>query len=96
MKSHYEIVKRPIVTEKSSNQNEELNKVFFEVANSANKIEIKRAIEQIFETEVVNVNVRWVKGKKKRLGKNEGKRADKKRAIITLAEGKRIDILSTF
>ncbi len=96
MKSPYEIVKCPIVTEKSSNQNEELNKVSFEVAYSANKIEIKRAIEQIFETEVVKVNVRWVKGKKKRLGRNEGKRADKKRAIITLAEGKRIDILSTF
>ena len=96
MKSPYEIVKCPIVTEKSSNQNEKLNKVSFEVANNANKIEIKRAIEQIFETEVVKVNIRWVNGKKKRLGRNEGKRADKKRAIITLAEGKRIDILSTF
>ncbi|MGA1869062.1 MAG: 50S ribosomal protein L23 [bacterium] len=96
MKSPYKIIKSPVVTEKSSNQNEELNKVTFEVSADSNKIEIKRAIEQIFETEVVRVNTKWIKGKMKRLGRNEGKRADRKRAIVTLAEGKRIDILSTF
>jgi len=96
MKSVYEIVKSPVVTEKSSHQNENLNKVTFLVDARANKIEIKRAIEQIFSTEVVKVNTRWIKGKVKRLGRYEGKRADKKRAVVTLAEGKRIDVLTTF
>jgi len=96
MKSVYEIIKSPVVTEKSSSQNENLNKVTFLVDAKANKIEIKKAIEQIFSTEVVKVNTRWVKGKVKRLGRYEGKRADKKKAVVTLAEGKRIDVLTTF
>ena len=96
MKSVYEVIKSPVVTEKSSMQNENLNKVTFLVEGTANKIEIKRAVEKIFDTEVVKVNTRWIKGKVKRLGRYEGRRADKKRAIITLAEGKKIDVLSTF
>ena len=85
MKSPYDIIKRPIITEKSM-QNVE-NKVYvFEVAKDANKIEIGRAIEEIFGVKVAKVNTINVLGKEKRMGVHSGYRADWKKAIIRLTD----------
>jgi len=85
MKSPYDIIKRPVITEKSM-QNVE-NKVYvFEVAKDANKIEIGRAIEEIFGVKVAKVNTINVLGKEKRMGVHSGYRADWKKAIVRLAD----------
>ena len=85
MKSPYDIIKRPVITEKSM-QNVD-NKVYvFEVAKDANKIEIGRAIEEIFGVKVAKVNTVNVLGKQKRMGVHSGYRADWKKAIVRLAD----------
>ncbi|MCD8048031.1 MAG: 50S ribosomal protein L23 [Clostridia bacterium] len=81
----YDIVKRPIVTEQSMDQMAE-RKYTFEVDPSANKIEIKNAIEEIFGVTVESVNTMNMVGKPKRMGRFEGKRADWKKAVIKLTE----------
>lgn len=92
MKSAYEIIERPLVTEKSM-AGAEQGKYTFRVNKNANKIEIARAIEQLFNVKVDSVNTISVKGKKKRLGRHpEGKTADWKKAIVTLKSGYRIEI----
>lgn len=93
MKSSYEIIKKPILTEKSTSQRKILNKVFFEVDKHANKIEIKQAIEDIFNAKVTKIAVVNIHGKKKRVGIHEGKRPDRKKAIVTLLEGETIELL---
>jgi large subunit ribosomal protein L23 len=85
------IIRRPLITERASQLQEESNKHLFEVRGDANKIEIKRAVEEIFEVEVVKVNTTSVRGKLKRLGRFQGRRSNWKKAIVTLAEGQRID-----
>jgi large subunit ribosomal protein L23 len=87
----YNIVKRPLVTEKTNIQKEVGNQVTFEVDSNANRIEIKRAIEQIFNVKVVKTRTVNVKGKVKRRGRILGKRKDWKKAIVTLMPGERID-----
>lgn len=87
----YNIVKRPLVTEKTNIQKEVGNQVTFEVDSRANRIEIKRAIEQIFNVKVVKTRTVNVKGKVKRRGRILGKRKDWKKAIVTLMPGERID-----
>ena len=85
MKSPYDIIKRPVITEKSM-QNVE-NKVYvFEVAKDANKIEIGRAVEEIFGVKVAKVNTINVLGKEKRMGVHSGYRADWKKAIVRLED----------
>ena len=85
MKSPYDIIKRPVITEKSMQDVE--NKVYvFEVAKDANKIEIGRAIEEIFGVKVAKVNTINVLGKEKRMGVHSGYRADWKKAIVRLAD----------
>ena len=92
MKSPYEIVRRPMVTEKSM-AGAALSKYTFEVAPEANKIEIRQAVESIFNVKVRDVHTMMVKGKKRRLGRHpEGKTADRKKAIVTLKPGQRIEI----
>lgn len=86
-----DIVIRPVVTEKSVSLMQE-NKYVFKVALSANKIEIKKAIEEIFRVKVVNVNTVRVNGKTKRMGRYEGKTSDYKKAIVQLAEGDSIEV----
>ncbi|MCX7796056.1 MAG: 50S ribosomal protein L23 [bacterium] len=81
-----DIVLRPIISEKSS-MLRELGKYEFVVSPFANKIEVKRAIEEIFGVEVENVNIIKQKGKKKRMGIFEGKTSGYKKAIVTLKEG---------
>lgn len=92
MKPLHQIIKRPLITEKSSQLREEGQVVAFEVARDANKIEIKQAIEKAFEVKVESVNTVLMAGKPKRVGRNFGKRSNWKKAYITLAEGNDIDL----
>ncbi len=91
MEEFYNVIKKPLVTEKSNRQKESQNQYVFEVDRRANKIEIKRAVEQLFKVKVECVNVSSVHGKVKRLGRNTGKRPDWKKAVVRLREGNRID-----
>lgn len=87
----YSIIKRPLVTEKTNIQKEVSNQVTFEVDSRANRIEIARAVEQIFNVRVAKTRTANVKGKVKRRGRIMGKRKDWKKAVITLMPGERID-----
>jgi large subunit ribosomal protein L23 len=87
----YDIIKRPLITEKTSIQKEAANQVSFEVDRRANRVEIKRAIEKIFNVRVSSVKTMQVKGKIKQRGRIVGKRKDWKKAIVTLLPGERID-----
>ena len=87
----YNIIKRPLLTEKTNIQKEDFNQLTFEVDRQANRIEIKRAIEDIFKVRVAAVKTMQVKGKVKRRGRLLGKRKDWKKAIVTLMPGERID-----
>ena len=91
MKNPYEIVKRPIITEKTTQLIEE-RKYTFEVAKGANKIEIKEAVEKIFEVKVLAVNTINVRKKRRKVGKYEGLRPAVRKAIVTLAEGQKLDV----
>ena len=87
----HEIIIRPLVTEKTSIQKELYNKVSFEVDRRANRIEIRRAIETIFNVRVSGVKTMQITGKTKQRGRVVGKRRNWKKAIVTLMPGERID-----
>lgn len=90
-KTAYDIIRKPIITEKSMNASAD-KKYTFEVAGSANKIEIKQAVEEIFGVKVEKVNTMNVLGKFKRMGVHVGKRPDWKKAIVKLtADSKTIE-----
>ena len=89
--SQYDIIRRPLITEKTSIQKETANQLTFEVDRRANRIEIRRAIERIFNVRVATVRTMQVKGKVKQRGRIVGKRRDWKKAIVTLRPGERID-----
>jgi large subunit ribosomal protein L23 len=91
MKPLHQIIKKPLVTEKSSLQKDAAQVVAFEVALDANKIEIKQAVEKAFNVKVAGVNTCVVAGKTKRVGRSIGKRSNRKKALVTLAEGSTID-----
>jgi large subunit ribosomal protein L23 len=90
------LIKRPLVTEKATLMNEDLNKYVFEVDINANKIEIAKAIEEKFNVKVDNVRTIRMKGKTKtqftKKGRSVGKRPDRKKAIVTLKEGFTLDL----
>ena len=90
-KSAFDIIKSPVVTEKASLASEH-NQVVFKVAMDASKPEIKSAVEELFKVKVTGVNTMVQKGKVKRFRGQIGKRADVKKAVVTLAEGNSIDI----
>ena len=91
MKTVYDVIRKPIITEKTMGLMEE-KKYTFEVAADANKVEIKKAIEEIFGVKVASVNVMNVLGKYKGMGVHVGKRPDWKKAIVTLkADSKTIE-----
>ncbi len=87
----YQIIKRPLVTEKTTLA-KEANKYHFEVDRRANKIEIGQAVEKLFKVKVVNVRTMNMAGKKKRVGRVLGRKRDWKKAIVTLAPGSSIEI----
>ena len=88
---NYDIVKRPLLTEKTNIQKEMSNQISFEVDRRANRVEIKKAVENIFNVKVSGVRTMQIKGKVKRRGRIVGKRRDWKKAIITLMPGERIN-----
>jgi len=81
------------MTEKSMQQKEELNTVTFEVARNANKVEIRQAVERVFNVKVADVRTTSMQGKWKRMGRFEGQRSDWKKAIVTLAPGHKIELV---
>lgn len=88
----HDIIKRMVVTEKSTILRDEGNKYVFEVDRRANKIEIAKAVEKLFKVQVVNVRTMNYQGKRKRLGRIIGERRSWKKAVVTLAPGNRIEI----
>jgi len=91
VKDHRDVIIRPVISEKSYGLLDQ-NKYTFVVHKSANKTEIKIAIEKIFDVKVVNVNTQNRPGKRKRRGYVVGKRPDIKRAIVTLRAGDEIEL----
>ena len=89
--SAYDIILSPVITEKSSMASE-ANQVVFKVRRDATKPEIKAAIEQLFKVKVVGVNTLLRKGKTKQFRGVKGKQQDVKKAIVTLADGEKIDV----
>jgi large subunit ribosomal protein L23 len=87
----YQIIKKTLITEKSTVARDAANQYNFEVHTNANRIEVGRAVEKIFKVKVLAVRVMNVRGKKKRSGKVMGQRSGWKKAIVTLAPGSRIE-----
>jgi len=93
MKSIYEVIKSPWITEKGTELGEKQNKYVFKVCLNANKIEIRNAIEKIFNVKIKKVNTVKLQGKKKKVRLVEGKTPDWKKAVITLKEGNKIEFI---
>jgi large subunit ribosomal protein L23 len=93
MKNLYTIMKKPLFTEKGNNLKETENKILIEVSRDANKIDIKKAIEEIFKVKVEKVSTISTRGKWKKFGRSIGKRPDRKKAIITLKKGEKLDFI---
>ena len=93
MKDIYAVIKKPLFTEKGGSLKETENKILVEVARGANKIEIKKAIEENFNVKVEKVATITVDGQWKKYGKSVGKRPDRKKAIITLKKGEKLEFI---
>ena len=88
---HYDIILAPVITEKATMASE-LNKVVFSVRKDASKDQIRAAVERLFDVKVTSVNTLVRKGKRKLFRGVRGQQSDTKKAIVTLAEGDRIDV----
>jgi large subunit ribosomal protein L23 len=88
---HYDVIVAPVITEKATLASEE-NKVIFKVLKKATKSEIKAAVERLFDVKVESVNTLIRKGKKKVFKGTRGVQSDVKKAVVTLAEGHKIDV----
>ena len=93
MRNIHTVIKKPLFTEKGAKIKETENKVLVEVSKDANKLDIKRAIEEIFKVKVEKVATVTTSGKWKKYGKSLGKRPDRKKAIITLKKGEKLDFI---
>jgi len=93
MKTSYNVLLNPLLTEKATMLKEDNNQVLFKVARDANKIDVKRAVEEVFKVKVSKVRMINYRGKKKRMGRYEGKRPDWKKAIVTLQKGEKLDFI---
>jgi large subunit ribosomal protein L23 len=91
----HQIIRKLMVTEKSTLARDESNKYVFEVDRKANKVEIGRAVEKLFKVKVLDVHVMHILGKKKRMGRIAGQKSSWKKAIVTLAAGNRIEIVES-
>ena len=87
-----QVIKKPLLTEKASALKAEANKVAFKVDRAANKIEVKKAVESLFDVKVTGVATMIVRGKEKRVGKSVGRRNNWKKAIVTLEAGTDLDV----
>jgi len=87
--NNQQIIRRPIVTEKTTGFREESNIIAFEVDVKANKIQVRKAIEELFKVKVVDVRLFNVRGKMKRTGRYEGKKRDWRKAYVRLKEGEK-------
>ena len=92
MRDPRQIIIRPLITEKGTSIKEAHNQYCFVVDRSANKIEIGKAVESLFNVKVVNVRTMNYLGKMRRIGRNIGKRPDWKKAVVTLREGDNIEM----
>nr|WP_276926312.1 50S ribosomal protein L23 [Faecalibaculum rodentium] len=92
MKDYRDIILRPVITEKSMKLKADDNKVTFKVAPTANKIEVRNAVEKLFNVKVTNVNILNTADKKKRVGRQTGVVRGFKKAVVTLAEGSSINL----
>ena len=89
--NHYSVLEKPLITEKSTMMQEHGNRVMFQVKRSANKLQIKEAVQNIFNVTVLDVNTINVKPKTQRFGRHQGQTKAWKKAIVLLKEGDRID-----
>ena len=85
------MIKEPHITEKANLQKEAANQISFNVHRQANKIEIRQAVEALFRVKVLDVKTMNVGGKRRRMGRNIGKRSDWKKAVVKLAPGESIE-----
>ena len=92
MHNIYDVIVRPIITEKSTDQLDRHRKYSFVVARNANKVEIARAVEKLFPVKVESVRTMQYRGKERRVGRTLGRRAAWKKAVVTLHEGNTIEI----
>ncbi len=92
MKDLSKVIRRPLVTEQGAIMREMHNQYYFEVDPAANKLEIKQAVEHFFGVKVTQVRTMNYRGKVKRMGRFEGKRADWKKAVVTVAKDDTIDL----
>ena len=93
--NYYSIIKRPVVSEKSKIQQDMFNQLSFEVDRKANRIEIKKAVESLFNVRVDAVHTMQIKGKHKQRGRIIGKRSDWKKAIVKLLPNERIEFFES-
>lgn len=87
----YQVLKRPLITEKGTRLKEQSNQMIFEVDRRANKVMVRNAVESIFRVKVLSVKLMSVRGKERRVGKNMGRRPDWKKAIVRLGPGENIE-----
>jgi large subunit ribosomal protein L23 len=89
----YQIIRKPVITEKASDDTIKRNAYTFRVPRDANKVEIRTAVERLFDVKVATVNTLTVKGKWRRRGRSIGRTKDWKKAMVVLGDGQTIDIL---
>lgn len=94
MATQFQILRRPIITERASEISDRYNQVTFEVALNANKFAIRDAVESLYGVKVTNVRTMIIPGKLKRRGQSVGKRPNWKKAIVTLKEGDVVDFFA--
>ena len=95
MKDLSKVIRRPLITEQGADMRDKHNQYLFQVAPEANKLEIKQAVEHYFGVKVMAVRTANYRGKIKRMGRFAGKRADWKKAFVTLAENDTIDLFES-
>jgi large subunit ribosomal protein L23 len=89
----HQIILAPVISEKATRAAEKRNQAVFKVAKNAEKVEIKEAVEKLFNVTVTGVQTLVMKGKNRRVGQSSGRRSDWKKAYVTLAEGQEIDLV---
>lgn len=88
----FDVLVKPLLTEKITGLQESANRIAFVVQNDVNRIEVRQAVESVLKVKVKSVNIMKVLGKKKRQGRFLGKRPDWKKAIVTLHEGEKVEL----